>query len=230
MKNSTEIVRNFSVFCAESKLRNAGIEIELEHSYKQKPLISISAINRILIDLYNEQADYRTLLIYYSEALQGNENVYFSYADFCDKNHAIRINTDGHILLYYYQDRPQIGLPWDYPHLITYIGAVDKNVSSCSVMNDLKELSALDYLLKYYVREAERVHSMDAVSDGYLVNGFLRIIIDDHITFQWIDSFNNHHEEYIADSWAETKEDIINDLTNINLLQFGRKYIGFWGR
>ena len=78
MKNSTEIVRNFSVFCAESKLRNAGIEIELEHSYKQKPLISISAINRILIDLYNEQADYRTLLIYYSEALQGNENVYFS--------------------------------------------------------------------------------------------------------------------------------------------------------
>ena len=63
-----------------------------------------------------------------------------------------------------------------------------------------------------------------------MVNGFLKIIVDDHITFQWVDSLLNYHEKYIADSWAETKEDIIKDLTNMSLLKFGKKYLAFWGR
>lgn len=228
MNKDKKIVRNMGVFCSESKLRIAGFAIVEGDPYKKKP--SDSTRDYILSEVFKEQADCRTLLNFYSDALKGNENIYFSFAIFCDKNHAVRIDQNGNILLYYYQDRPQIGVPWDYPHLITPIGTVEKNVPSCSVMNDLKKLSALDYLLKYYVREAENVHSIDAVSEGFLVNEFLKIIIDDHITFQWIDSFCNHHEEYIADSWAETKEDIIKDLTNINLLKFGKKYIGFWGR
>ncbi len=228
MKNNKKIVRNMAVFCAKSMLRNAGIDIESWHKYDKEPLGSTT--EHILSDVFKEQTDYRTLLDHYSEALQGNENAYFSYADFCDKNHAIRIDGAGNIILYFYQDRPQIGTPWDYPHLITRIGTVDDNATSRSVLNDLKKLSALDFFMKYYIRGKENADCINSIPEGYLVNGFLKIIVDDHITFQWVDLLLNYHEKYIADSWAETKEDIIKDLTNMSLLKFGKKYLACWGR
>ena len=228
LKTEKGIVRNFSVFCSESKLRNRRDDIKSRNSGKIQ--MSDSALKYILSDVFGELADYDTLCHYYSEALQGRENQYFSFADFCDKKHAIRIDSDNNILLYNYQDEPQIGIPWNYPHLIACIGSIDKNTDLNSVMKDLSEMSTLDFLLKYYFHRTDSIRTITPVDDGYFVDGFMKIIIDDHISFKWVDLNHNDQEKYIADPWWASKEDIIRDLTSMNLLKFGKEYIGFWGR
>ena len=132
--------------------------------------------------------------------------------------------------MYFYQDEIQIGIPWEYPHLITRIGSLNENVNLCSVLDDIENLSILDFFLKYYIRREECVYCINSISEGYLINGFLRIIINEHITLQWMDSYKNNQEQYIADLWWETREDVLKDMTNLCLLKFGKKYIGFWGR
>lgn len=217
------------VFCSMSKLSNAGFAIIKKDPYKEQP--SESTREYILSDVFHEQADYRTLLNAYSDALKGNENIYFSFAVFCDKRHAVRIDEEGNILLYFYQDTPEVYVPWDYPHLITRIGTVAANTAPRSVLKDFqKNKSALDYLLEYYIGVKKTEYRVEEIPEGYLINDFLKILIDTHITFQWTDSMQNQHEQYIADVWAHTKKEILKDLTTMSLLKFGKIYHGFWGR
>lgn len=227
MKNKTKIVRNFAVFCALSKLRD--LKDEVAHKQKKNKVLN-DRIEYILSIVFKEQANYDILQHYYLEALQSKENIYFSFAYFCDKKHAIRIDGSGNILLYFYQDNIRIGVPWNYPHLITCIGTTDKYANLYSFVHEFKKMSTLDYFLKYFLHKDKSTHVINSICEGYLVDGFLKIIIDDHITFQWEDSSHNCQEKYIADSWGWTKKDIICDLTNIPLLKFGKKYAGYWGR
>ena len=132
--------------------------------------------------------------------------------------------------MYFYQDRLKLGIPWEYPHLITCIGFANANLSLRSVLNDLKNVFAFDFFFKYYFHRCNYGHSIACISEGYLIDGFLKIVINEHITFQWKDSDNNIREQYIADSWSEPNEDILRDMTNMNLIKFGKEYIGFWGR
>ena len=140
------IVRNMSVFSSESVLMWAGVDSERKQS--------TSTIEHVLADIFHEQTDYQSLLRYYGDALKGIENTYFSYAHFLDAKHAIQIGDNGQILLYYYQDQINIGIPWVYPHQITQIGMIEKAEGSKDVilnrlLNDLQTLSVLSFLLKY---------------------------------------------------------------------------------
>ncbi len=222
-----KIVRNMPVFSSESLLLFAGIEYE-----KKQP---ISTIEHILSDIFHEETDYQSLLHHYDNALKGIENAHFSHAFFCDMKHAIRIDENGRILLYYYQDQINIGIPWTYPHQITQIGTFEEPESNedetlSLLLKDLKTLSALSFLLKYYFHMPQSECRIQAVAEGYIVNDFLQIILDSHITFEWIDSQNEKTGLYIADTWWETNENIMRDLTTMSLLEFGKKYAGFWGR
>jgi len=228
MEDKTIIVRNHAVFCASSKLIIHNIEIESMHLCNDN--VDDSAIKCILHDIFEEPIEYDCLLNYYSEALYGIENVCFSYAHIYDTKHAIRIDKDNNILLYYYQDTIPLGIPWDYPHLITCIGSLDDNGEISAVLNDLKELSTLDFLLKYYIHENTNALIIKPICEGYRVNDFLSVIIDTHISFEWTDSNHCRQKKYIADTWGETNDDIISDLTSMNLIDFGKEYDGFWGK
>lgn len=232
MKSSKKIVRNKAVFCAMSKFRNASNKNTLAHQCEKEPFELI--IEHILSDIFEEQVSYQTLLYYYEDALLGNDNVFFSHAYFCDTVHAIRLDKERKILLYFYQDKIRMGkkpvLPWEYPHLITCIGTADDNMNIYSVLLDLKSISVLDFFLKYFIHSTKRELTINQIANGYLVNDSLKIIINDHITFQWIESPQIHQEMYIADSWGETKEEIMDNLTHMSFLKFGKEYLAFWGR
>lgn len=228
MLKNKKIVRNYAVFCAESLIRNRRVDIREESKGKIKKVNFTKEY--VLSGIFKEETDYDTLMHYYFEAFYGKENQYFSLARFYDKKHAIRIDKDNNIILYYYQDLPRITVPWNYPHLITCIGTIDKDVTISSVLKDLKKMSALDFLLKYYLKKKEAIHKINPIKEGYFIDDFLKIIVDMHVTFHWLDSNNNWQEQYISDPWWSTKEEIIYDLTSMNLLKYGKKYDGFWGR
>lgn len=228
MLNNKKIVRNYAVFCSESLIRNKRIDIRAKSNGKIKKVNFTREY--ILSNMFKEEADYNTLMQHYFEARQGKENQHFSIAYFLDKKHTIRIDENNNIIFYYYQDLPRIGIPWNYPHSITCIGRADNGQTLRSVIKDLKKLPALDFLLKYYFKKSEVDHKIDEIEDGYLIDGFLKIIANPHVVFCWLDSDNNWQEQYISDPWWSTKEEVLYDLTNMNLLKYGKKYDGFWGR
>ena len=228
MLKNTRIVRNYAVFCSESLIRNKIIDVRAKSNGKIKKVNFTKEY--VLSDIFKEEADYDTLMHHYSEACKGKENQYFPFAYFIDKKHAIRIDENNNIILYYYQDLPRIGIPWSYPHLITCIGTTDKDTTLISVINDLKRMTTLDFLLKYYFKKTEVEHRIDSIEEGYLIDGFLKIIANPHVVFCWLDSDNNWQEQYISDPWWSTKEEVLHDLTSMNLMKYGKKYEGFWGR
>ena len=223
-----KIVRNYAVFCSESLIRNKRIDIRAKSNGKIKKVNFTKEY--VLSDIFKEEADYDTLMHHYSEARQGKENQYFPFAYFIDKKHAIRIDENNNVVLYYYQDLPRIGVPWNYPHLITRIGTADKCATLRSVINDFKKLSTLDFLLKYCFKKTEVDHKIDEIEEGYLIDGFLKVIANPHVVFCWLDSDNNWQEQYISDPCWSTKEEVLHDLTSMNFLKYGKKYVGFFGR
>ncbi len=225
-----KVVRNYNVFCSQSKIWNSEIDIDADSLHRFGRRLSEHDVNRILSEVFEEKLDCQALMRYYSDAVRGKENPYFWRADFLDKKHAVRVDGDGNILLYYYQDRPRLGLPWDYPHLITCIGKIGENGNQAEVLNDIIKLSALDFLLKYYIGAGTEANSFSPVSDGYMVNGFLKVHIKDHVVFEWINSEDAHKEKYISDQWWYTKEEVMHDLETQNLLKYGKEYDAFWGR
>ena len=225
-----KVVRNYNVFCSQSKIWNSEIDIDADSLHRFGRRLSEHDVNRILSEVFEEKLDCQALMRYYSDAVRGKENPYFWRADFFFFFLAVRVDGDGNILLYYYQDRPRLGLPWDYPHLITCIGKISENGNQAEVLNDIKKLSALDFLLKYYIGAGTEAHSFSPVSDGYMVNGFLKVHIKDHVVFEWINSEDAHKEKYISDQWWYTKEEVMHDLETQNLLKYGKEYDAFWGR
>ena len=223
-----KIVRNYAVFCSESLIRNKRIDVRAKSNGKIKKVNFTKEY--VLSDIFKEEADYDTLMHHYSEARQGKENQYFPFAYFIDKKHAIRIDENNNVVLYYYQDLPRIGVPWNYPHLITRIGTADKCATLRSVINDFKKLSTLDFLLKYCFKKTEVDHKIDEIEEGYLIDGFLKVIANPHVVFCWLDSDNNWQEQYISDPCWSTKEEVLHDLTSMNFLKYGKKYVGFFGR
>ena len=225
-----KVVRNYNVFCSKSKIWNSEIDIDVDSVHRFGKKLSERDVNRILSEVFGEKFDSQALRHYYSDAVCGKENPYFLRADFLDKKHAVRVDGDGNIILYYYQDRPCLGLPWDYPHLITCIGKIGENGSQAEVLKDIKKLSALNFLLKYYIGAGTEVHSTSPMSDGYMVNGFLKVHIKDHVVFEWTTPENVHRDEYISDQWWYTAEEVMHDLETQSLLRYGKEYDAFWGR
>ena len=223
-----EIVRNYAVFCSESLIRNKKVEIRAKSSGNTKRVCLTREY--ILSEVFKEETDYDTLVHHYSEACQGKENQYFLSAHFYDKTHAIRIDENNNIVLYYYQDFPRIRVTWNYPHLITCIGTIDQGENLTTVLKDLEKLTVLDFLLKYYFKKTEVKHNIVSIEEGYLIDGYLKIIANPHVIFCWLDSNNNWQQKYISDQWWSTKEEILHDLTSMNLLEYGKKYDAFWGR
>lgn len=223
-----KVVRDFHVWCAKSKIRISGIGIGTGSAHRFGKKLSERDVNRILSEVFGEKFDSQALRHYYSEAVRGRDNPYFLRAGFLDKDHAVRVDNDGNILLYYYQDRPRLGLPWDYPGLITCIGKIGENESQAEVLTNIKKLSALDFLLKYYIGAGTGVHSTSPMSDGYMVNGFLKVHIKDHVVFEWTNPENVHRDEYISDQWWYTAEEVMHDLETKNFLKYGKKYDAFW--
>lgn len=128
----------------------------------------------------------------------------------------------------YYQDRPRLGLPWDYPGLITCIGKIGENESPDEVLKDIKKLPVLDFLLKYYIGAETGAHSISTVSDGYMINDVLKITFQWRVVFEWINSEDVHKEKYISDQWWYTAEEVMHDLETKNFLKYGKKYDAFW--
>lgn len=225
-----KVVRNYNVFCSKSKIWNSEIDIDVDSAHRFGKKLSERDVNRILSEVFGEKLDSQALMHYYSDAVRGKENPYFLRAGFLDKDHAVRVDNDGNILLYYYQDRPRLGLPWDYPGLITCIGKIGENGSQAEVLKDIKKLSALDFLLKYYIGAETGAHSISPVSDGYMINDFLKVTCKWRVVFEWINSEDVHKEKYISGKWWYTKEEVMHDLETKNLLKYGKKYDAFWGR
>ena len=180
-----KVVRNYNVFCSKSKIWNSEIDIDVDSVHRFGKKLSERDVNRILSEVFGEKFDSQALRHYYSEAVRGRDNPYFLRADFLDKKHAVRVDGDGNIILYYYQDRPCLGLPWDYPHLITCIGKIGENGSQAEVLKDIKKLSALNFLLKYYIGAGTEVHSTSPMSDGYMINDVLKITFQWRVVFEW---------------------------------------------
>ena len=223
MKNRFKIVRNSPVFCAESVIKNI-----LKDSKANRKAVRAFSKDEILSQAFGEDIGYDSLCAYYLSALQGIDNCYFSSAYFFDKTHAIRVDEDNKVLLYYYQDILHIGIPWNYPHKITCIGYSDEGTPLCTVIDDLKQMCIHDFLLKYYIKK-ENVHDISRAESGCFI-GNIKILIDEHIVFQWQDDIGIIKELYIADSWYYSTDQILADTMRLNLLEFGRKYCGFWGK
>ena len=135
-----KVVRNYNVFCSKSKIWNSEIDIDVDSVHRFGKKLSERDVNRILSEVFGEKFDSQALRHYYSEAVRGRDNPYFFRAGFLDKDHAVRVDNDGNILLYYYQDRPRLGLPWDYPGLITCIGKIGENESQAEVLTNIKKI------------------------------------------------------------------------------------------
>ena len=223
-----KVVRNYNVFCSKSKIWNSEIDINVDSVHRFGKKLSERDVNRILSEVFGEKFDSQALRHYYSEAVRGRDNPYFLRAGFLDKDHAVRVDNDGNILLYYYQDRPRLGLPWDYPGLITCIGKIGENESPDEVLKDIKKLPVLDFLLKYYIGAETGAHSISTVSDGYMINDVLKITFQWRVVFEWINSEDVHKEKYISDQWWYTKEEVMHDLETKNFLKYGKKYDAFW--
>lgn len=223
-----KVVRDFHVWCAKSKIRISEIGGGTDWAHRFGKNFSERDVDRILSEVFGEKLDSQTLMHYYSDAVRGKANPYFWCAAFLDKDHAVRVDDDGNILLYYYQDRPRLGLPWDYPGLITCIGKIAENGSPDEVLKDIKKLPVLDFLLKYYIGAETGTHSISTVSDGYMINDFLKVTIKWRVVFEWINSEDVHKEKYISDQWWYTKEEVMHDLETPNLLKYGKKYDAFW--
>ena len=95
-----KVVRDFHVWCAKSKIRISGIGIGTGSAHRFGKKLSERDVNRILSEVFGEKFDSQALRHYYSEAVRGRDNPYFLRAGFLDKDHAVRVDNDGNILLY----------------------------------------------------------------------------------------------------------------------------------
>lgn len=221
------IVRNKAVFCASSKLFNEG-QITFKRVFGN---IVISSPKEIyLASLFEEQLCYEDLKLCFDEAAKGKDNYYFSTAFFLDKNHAVRIDDQNNILLYFYCDKFKMDIHWAYPHLITCLGKTHHDLSTMNICRDVKKLSTLGFIFKYFLEISEQTFEIKHTQEGYVINDAFWIVIDEHITLRWLDNKKQLHEKYLSDSWFFSRKEIINDLRTKNILKFGRKYVAFWGR
>ena len=194
-----KVVRDFHVWCAKSKIRISEIGGGTDWAHRFGKKLSERDGDRILSEVFGEKLDSQTLMHYYSDAVRGKANPYFLCAAFLD-----------------------------YPGLITCIGKIAENGSPDEVLKDIKKLPVLDFLLKYYIGAETGTHSISTVSDGYMINDFLKVTIKWRVVFEWINSEGVHKEKYISDQWWYTKEEVMHDLETPNLLKYGKKYDAFW--
>lgn len=222
-----ELVRNHAVLCLQYMFYNnfgyneyKNIESLLrEHSY-----------NEILSKACGERYSYLLLTAKYNQALEqirSNAEFIFTYK-LCD-NYNVCIQNE--IFIYYFQDNLLIGnenvFPWRYPHCISCVGRRNGYCDD-EIVNDFLNLSLIDFYIKY---------SMNTIADNickkkkegtsrnfYLKDNAIRIVIDEHITI-----YGNHDNGiYIADTWWSDDDEIIYDLSNLHMIDFGKKYKAFW--
>lgn len=233
MKKS--IVRNHSVFCFESRLRNELNDCKLKNDkYKSiAQLLKRHSKDEILSLVCSETKAYSEILSSFESANESQEdNDLFVFAFFVDDNCLIKVGQFNRINVYYYQDRYRIDgeaiFPWDYPHKISCLG-ISSN-ADCRAIEDFLALNTVDYFLKYTpnILSSRNQFVRDEASGIYKVNESFSIVIDSHIVFH-IARGNGHMEKrYIADTWWYDDEEILTDLLNMPISSFGNKYKAYW--
>lgn len=224
------IVRNSSVFCLNSLIRNDYPNFRSDIKKMKSGLITQESLSENLLRLFGENKTYAEMKELYYSLMKGEENEEFSFGYSVDRSHVIVINEDKDILLYYYQDFLRVAkqplFPWEYPDSISKIGN-SLGFSTEEVLSDFQILSFLDFFIKYNVKPNHLLkdHSIAHDNNTYIVDDYLTIAIDSHVNFHYSTT-----EEYISDVWWYDDEEIIRDITTMTLLQYGKKYTGYWGR
>lgn len=220
-----QIARNRAVFCMLSRMQNMGICID--YSLEDIPDIQWTR-DVVLRKICHEDLSYNELYQHYCDATNGIENEYFSKVYPVDDSHFIRITKENEIIMYQYQDRIHTGgnrlFLWDYPHLIWCIGHADKSQAK-QICDDYRTMSVIDFFMNYRIgRRADALHITKKADGTFDVDGFFHICIHQHVVFKCIDAQDTLREYYVSDTWWETDEEIISDLSKLSVLSFSEKY------
>ena len=224
------IVRNNSVFCMKSFIMNHYPNFLSDIKKMKSGLITQESLAENLLWLFRENKTYAEMIELYYSLMKGEKNEEFSFGYSVDRNHVIVINESKDILVYYYQDFLRVAkqplFPWDYPHMISKIGN-SLGFSSEEVLLDFQTLCCLDFFIKYnaITNRLPNTHSIARNDSTYIIDDILSITIDSHVVFCY-----STNATYISDSWWYDEKEIIRDLTSMTLLQYGKKYTGYWGR
>lgn len=135
------------------------------------------------------------------------------------------------ITIFYFQSRIKIGnenlFPWDYAHSINVLGN-RCGYTEEEILNDFLNINFFQYYFKYYLNTEKTIGSpaiaITKKNDVYTVCGEIQVIIDSHITV----CHNKKPRMYVADTWWYDNDEIITDMCNMPIIQFGEKYKAFW--
>lgn len=228
-----EVVRNHSVYCFESHIRNILNDSKI-YKYKNiAQMLKKHTRDEILSSVCSESKAYSELMSLFvsaNESLEDNDMFVFAYR--VTDNCLIRIDESNRIIVYYYQDRFRIGgeaiFPWDYPHVISCLG-VSKD-SDSDAAEDFLSLNTVDYFLKYTPDLSDIRNEVfnEKASGVYEINESLSVVVDEHIVFRITDKNGCAEERYIADPWWYDDKEILNDLLDMPISSFGNKYQAYW--
>lgn len=224
---NVELVRNHSTFCAESVFYNkyADDKCESVESFLKK-----HSYDEILTSVCGETELYSSLKSEYYQALAestGNSEFVFTYR--ISDNYNIYI-TD-RIFIYYFQDDLIIEnnriFPWRYPHCITCVGKKN-GYSDEEIIDDFLNTNIVDFYRKYSMDKIfDESHMYEKRISGnafYLIRDKIGVEIGEHIVI-----YNKENKGiYIADTWWHSDEEIISDLSELPIIEFGKKYRAFW--
>lgn len=230
-----ELVRNHAVFCLESRMRNVLNDKRLRKG-KYKSIAQVlknHSKEEILSKVCLETKPYSEMLSLFASANESQEdNDMFVFAFRLDDDCFIKVDRLSRIIIYYYQDRYRIDgeslFPWDYPHKISCLG-VSKNKDNQALI-DFLELNVIDYFLKYTPNlfgSCQQLKKNEA--DGiYVATESLSILLDSQIVLHITDQNGCVEKRYIADTWWYNDAEILSDLLNMSIFEFGKKYTAYW--
>lgn len=222
-----ELVRNHSVFCAESVFYNKYGDDEydsIESFFKKH------SYDEILTSVCGETKPYSLLVLKYYQALtesMSNSDFVFTYrlSDNCN------IYIDDRIFVYYFQDDLLIEndriFSWRYPHCINCIGK-QNGYSDDEIINDFLNMNLVDFYIKYSMATliGKPYKSEERISGNAfcLLQDEIGVETGEHIVI-----YNKESKGlYIADTWWYGDDEIISDLSKLPIIEFGRKYKAFW--
>lgn len=217
MSIKKEIIR---LYIAPWKISFALEYENLKHK-KVNDVLLLYTHNQILQNYCNEVIQYEDLLLSYQKAietLKSNNHFVWTYKVNSKYNVAISDTIDIYFVSHKLRFNREKLFPWDYPSCIFTIG-YKKGYSVKEIISDLKKLNYVSFFKKYYL-------NIDKSKDE---EDILRIIIDSHITFELLDE-QEKKSIYVADAWYYNEEEILYDLNNLSLIDFGDKYKAIWSQ
>lgn len=221
-----EIVPKSSLQCLKSLML-------IKYSYNKYQSINdffnVHTREEILKDLFNINYSYEMINMRYDDAcnmMKDNDFFVLSYKI----NDSYNLKISEKIQIFYYDERFEINgnklFRWDYPEKISCLGN-RFDYGDEEIMSDFISLNMISYYLKYCLGHKNikqwTLNNIVSTNTGYIVNDVLSIVLDEHISF-----FHDDRHTYISDTWWNTNEEIINDLSNMSPAEFGVKYKAFW--